>query len=66
MERKAVTPQDIATLAKVTRLNLPQDRLQLQAETMNGIFQMLDALDGVALGETSPAIAYRAKWEGDK
>ncbi len=67
MERKPVTSDDIAVLAKTTRLNLPENRNQLQADTMNSIFQMLDSLDDDALGETSPAFfTYRAKWEGGK
>lgn len=64
MDRTPVTKQDIATLAKAARLDLPEDRTQLMAETMDDIFRMLDTLDGVALGETPPAFAFRAKWEG--
>ena len=66
MERKPVTKEDIAVLAKVTRLNLPKERRQLQADTMNGIFQMLDALDDGNLGETPPAFAFRAAWGDGK
>ena len=66
MERKPLNVDDIATLAKTARLDLPEDRYALQAETLTGIFQMLDALDGVELGETPPAFAYRAKWEPSK
>jgi len=63
MDRKAVTNEDIAILAKSTRLNLPESRYELQAEFMNGIFQMLDSLDQIPSGETSPANIYRANWE---
>jgi len=62
MERKTVTTKDIEALAKSARLNLPVSRYQLQAETMDGIFQMLDSLEPIPLSETSPAIAFRAKW----
>ena len=64
MDRIPVKKEDIATLAKAARLDLPEDRTQLMAETMDGIFQLLDTLDGFELGETPPAFAYRAKWEG--
>jgi len=64
MDRTPVSKQEIATLAKAARLDLPEDRAQLMAETMDGIFQLLDSLDGVELGETAPAFAYRAKWVG--
>ena len=63
MDRKPVTKEDIAVLAKVTRLNLAENRTQLQADTMNGIFQMLDALDDGNLGETAPSIAFHATWD---
>ena len=64
MDRIPVTKQAIATLTQAARLDLPEDRTQLMAETMDEIFELLDTLDGVELGETPPAFAYRAKWEG--
>jgi aspartyl/glutamyl-tRNA(Asn/Gln) amidotransferase C subunit len=64
MERIPVTKEEVAALAKTARLDLAEDRTQLMAETMEGIFQLLDSLDEVELGETAPAFAYRAKWEG--
>ena len=62
-ERKPVTEADIEVMARMARLDLPAARRALQAETMNGIFQMLDALDDGNLGETAPAFAFRARWE---
>ncbi len=62
-ERKPVTVAEIEVMARMARLNLPTERRALQAETVTGIFQMLDALDDGSLGETAPAFAYRAKWE---
>lgn len=63
MERCPLNTEEISTLARAARLNLPGERNQLQAEVLNGIFQMLDSLDDVQLGETSPAFSYKAKWE---
>jgi hypothetical protein len=31
---------------------------------MDGFYTLLDALDRADLGETAPAFAFRAKWEG--
>ena len=30
---------------------------------MDGVFQLLDALNQAALGEIAPAFAFRANWE---
>ncbi len=62
MDRSKLTTQDIAALAKSARLDLSEERIAVQTEVMPGIFQMLDALDEVPVGETAPAFAYRAKW----
>lgn len=64
MKRTPLTKEDIAALSKAARLELPKERVEPLAETLDGVFQMLDSLDDVELGETAPAFAYRAKWEG--
>ncbi|MBT3331725.1 MAG: hypothetical protein HOK21_22395 [Rhodospirillaceae bacterium] len=64
MQRTPVKKEDIAAMAKAARLDIPEGRAELLVETMDEVFQMLDSLDGVELGETAPAFAYRAKWEG--
>jgi hypothetical protein len=59
------TPVDLATvvtLARAARLQLGQARAEELAGTMDVVFGLLDRLDEVALGETAPAFAYRAKW----
>jgi len=59
------TPVDLATvvtLARAARLQLGQARAEELAGTMDVVFGLLDRLDEVALGETVPAFAYRAKW----
>ena len=60
-------PPDAALLEAAARLaNLPlsPERAAQLVPAMDGVFQMLDALNQGALGETAPAFAYRAKWEG--
>ncbi len=64
MKRTPVRPEEIATLAKAARLPLTDARQKAMPQAMDGVFELLDTLDQVELGETSPAIAYRAKWEG--
>ena len=63
MQRRTLSTEEIRTLAGIARLNLPEERYSLQADTLNSIFQMLDTLDDVCLGETSPASTFQAKWE---
>ena len=63
MQRIPITTDEIATLAKAARLDLPTERQELLAETMAGIFELLDSLDSVDIGETAPAMAFHAKWE---
>jgi Asp-tRNA(Asn)/Glu-tRNA(Gln) amidotransferase C subunit len=66
MNRSDLSKDDIAALAKAVRLDLPEHRITVLAETMPGIFEMLDVLDDVALGETAPAFAFRAKWDSSQ
>jgi len=59
-------PSDPALLEAAARLaNLPlsPERAAQLVPAMDGVFQMLDALDQGALGETAPAFAFRARWE---
>ncbi|NDG40419.1 MAG: hypothetical protein EBY28_13820 [Betaproteobacteria bacterium] len=59
-------PTDPALLEAAARLaNLPLTpaRAVELAPSMDGVFQLLDALNQAALGETAPAFAFRANWE---
>ncbi|MFM1987232.1 MAG: hypothetical protein RJA99_189 [Pseudomonadota bacterium] len=63
----ARTPTDPAMLAAAARIaDLPLDpeRIAQLVPAMDGFYQLLDALHRSELGETPPAIAFRAKWEG--
>jgi Asp-tRNA(Asn)/Glu-tRNA(Gln) amidotransferase C subunit len=63
------TPTDadvVSVLAKHARLQLTPERSAAVAPALDGILDLLDSLDEVKLGETGPAIAYRAKWEGSR
>lgn len=59
------TPTDLKLLEAAARLaDLPLDpqRLAQLQPDVNGFFQLLDALHSSDLGETPPAIAFRARW----
>ena len=43
MNRIPVTEEEIELLAKAARLDLPEKRRRLVAETMDGIYQILDS-----------------------
>lgn len=63
------TPTDsdiVSVLAKHARLDLAPERAAELAPALDGILDLLDSLDDVKLGETAPAFAYRAKWEGSR
>lgn len=59
-------PFDTALLeaaARVANLPLTAQRAKQLVPVMDEIFQMLDALKQLSLGEAAPAFAYQAKWE---
>lgn len=63
---KSRFPSDAALLEAAARLvNLPlsAERAVQLVPAMDGVFQLLDALDQRTLGETAPAFAFNAKWE---
>jgi len=61
------TPTDqalIAAAARLAELPLSSDRIAQLVPAMDGFYALLDALKQGDLGETPPAFAFRAKWEG--
>lgn len=58
-------PSDKALIEAAARLaNLPltAQRAEQLVPVMDDIFQMLDALKQLSLGESAPAFAYHANW----
>jgi hypothetical protein len=49
--------------ARLANLPLTPARAAELVPSMDGVFQLLDALNQAALGETAPAFAFRANWE---
>jgi hypothetical protein len=49
--------------ARVARLNLPADRLEIVGPALEGIYALIDTLDAFPLGETPPATAFDARWD---
>jgi|GEM_PF-968285 len=61
------TPTDadiLAVLTRHARLELSAERAETLVPALDGVLELLEALDEVPLGETAPAFAFRAKWEG--
>lgn len=58
----AMTPEEIATLAKAARLPLAAARRRPVADAVSMVLGQLDALDAVDLGETPPTNAFDARW----
>lgn len=54
----------IEAAAKIADLPLSPERIAELVPAMDGFYTLLDALHQGDLGETPPAIAFRAKWEG--
>lgn len=64
MDCRPIGEVDIASLVRAARLDIVPERVALLAQTVTGIFQLLDTMDAVDLKEAAPAFAYHAKWEG--
>jgi Asp-tRNA(Asn)/Glu-tRNA(Gln) amidotransferase C subunit len=52
---------DIAALT--ARLKVPEDRAETVLGALTSIYEVLDVLDTLPLGETGPATAFDARWE---
>lgn len=58
----AMTPEELATLAKAARLPLDPGRREAVAGAVSMVLGQLEALDAVDLGETPPTNAFDARW----
>lgn len=47
---------------RMARLDLPPERRPTLGGAMEGIYALIDRLDGVDLGETPPATAFDPRW----
>ena len=66
IKRTPTNAGTLTTLAGNARLELSPERAAALVPALNGVLELLDSLDEVKLGETAPAFAYRAKWEGTR
>jgi hypothetical protein len=62
--RVPTDPQTLEAAARLAGLTLSPERIAQLVPAMDGFYTLLDALDQGDLGETAPAFAFRAKWEG--
>jgi hypothetical protein len=56
-------PPLLQAAARLARLPLSDDRAAALLPALDGVFQMLAALDQASLGETAPAFSFKARWE---
>ena len=61
--RPALTGGRVKDLALNTRLVLHSARAEAIAPVVGQVFDMLDDLDSVGLGETPPSFSFRANWK---
>ena len=61
--RPAFTAGRVKDLALNTRLVLHGARAEAIAPVVEQVFDMLDDLDSVGLGETPPSCSFRANWK---
>ena len=66
IKRTPTNAGTLTTLAGHARLALPPERASALAPALDEVLELLDSLDAIELGETAPAFAYRAKWEGTR
>jgi Asp-tRNA(Asn)/Glu-tRNA(Gln) amidotransferase C subunit len=59
IKRVPVSPAEISTVAKIAKLPVTPEQAKELAAAMEGIYQLLDRLDAVPLGETAPAFAFK-------
>ena len=59
---KQIKPSDLAALCTAARLELTPERQAVVAPALDGILNLLDALDAVDLGETPPTNSFDPRW----
>lgn len=62
-ERKVTTTTGLGELLAAARLDLDPDRHETVLASLSGVYQLLDSLDTVELGEVPPATAFDARWQ---
>ena len=61
--RCSTDPALLEAAARLANLPLTPARAEELVPAMDGVFQLLEALNQAALGEIAPAFAFRANWE---
>jgi Asp-tRNA(Asn)/Glu-tRNA(Gln) amidotransferase C subunit len=61
-DRSPVTAAQLDVLLAAARLELPDERHEGLAQSLDAVTQLLGALDAVEVGETPPAATFDARW----
>jgi hypothetical protein len=63
-EPRSFAGEPVEHAARAARLPLSADRRQIIGPALEMIYALIDTLDSVRVGETPPATAFDARWEG--
>ena len=59
IKRVPISLSEISAVAKIAKLPVTPEQAKELGAAMDGIYQLLDRLDAVPLGETAPAFTFK-------
>ena len=60
---RSLSEHALDTAALTARLEIPGNRAESVRTTLASVYELIDRLDELDLGETGPATAFDARWE---
>lgn len=60
---RSISPQALETASLTARLEIPENRAESVRTSLASVYELIDRLDDLDLGETPPATAFDARWE---
>ena len=63
LKRAPIKVETLEAASEIAHLNLSAERAAWIESTVDAIFELLDSLDKLELGETSPAFGFNPRWE---
>lgn len=61
--KRRLSAEDVRVLARILRIDIPEERLQSTAEQVNGVYEGLERLNYPGLGDVEPATAFHLPWK---
>jgi Asp-tRNA(Asn)/Glu-tRNA(Gln) amidotransferase C subunit len=62
-DSRRIVGESIEHLARVARLELAPDRMEIIGPVLKEVYALIDMLDDIPLGETPPATAFDPRWK---